>query len=153
MPSSCPRYRRHDVMFHNDIMASCFMSPKIPTSWQQQQQNVSSAFTIRKHPHINFSDLPVVSFLNAKGLSATFCFFTLFSTDFCRAWPYFFDLVTALLDFSRSAGFSDFFHIFSWITGFLKGFSWIFADFLARCTRIFGVIHPSGSTWNAPWGI
>ena len=107
-------------------MTSCFMSPKIPTSWQQQQQNFSSAFTVRNYPHINSSDLPVVSFLNARRLSSTFCFFTLFSADFCRAWPYFFDLVTALLDFSRSAGFSDF---FSWISGFLKGFSWIFADF------------------------
>ena len=28
MPSSCPRNRRHDVMFHNDVMTSCFMSPK-----------------------------------------------------------------------------------------------------------------------------
>ena len=54
----------------------------------------------------------MVSFLNARGLSSTFCFFTLFSADFCRAWPYFFDLVTALLDFFRSAGFSDFFIYF-----------------------------------------
>ena len=112
MPSSCPRNRSHDVMLHNDVMTACFMSPKIPTSWQQQQQNVSSAFTVRKYPHIKSSDLPVVSFLNARGLSSTFCFFTLFSADFCRAWPYFFDLVTALLDFSRSAGFSDFFIFF-----------------------------------------
>ena len=85
-----------------------FRVTKIPTSWQQQQQNVSSSFTVRKHPHINYSDLPVVSFLNARGLSSTFCFFTLFSADFRRACPYFSDLVTALLEFSGSAGFSDF---------------------------------------------
>ena len=119
-----------------------FRVTKIPTSWQQQQENVSSAFTVRKHPHINSSDLPVVSFLNARGLSSTVCFFTLFSADFRRAWPYFFDLVTALLEFSGSAGFSDFSYIFA----DLRIFERIFLDlcgFMAKYTRIFGVIHPS----------